>query len=131
MTLRPRTSRARAHASLIACMAGLLCYLLLPALHAFHVHPHEGHGGHWGHVAEHHAHHEHAEAGHDAESEEPAETPHDSHACDVCRVFFATQLGTDLPPTSALCAPIAAFVDRSSRDQDGPVVATWSCDRRL
>lgn len=123
MTPSPRTARDRVRApaaSVVACLVGLLCYLLMPAVHAFHLHPHEGHGG------EHH--HDHGDEG---EHEEPAQAPHDSHACDVCRVYLATQLGTDLPAPSEVWGPGPEFVERLFFVSDSPVVATWACDRRL
>jgi hypothetical protein len=127
MILWPRTSRGCARTpgvSVAACVVGLVCYLLLPGVHAFHVHA-EGP----------HVHHVHDDPGesHDPDKpEEPAGEPaHDAQACDVCQVFFGVRMGTDLPAPVAIWAPAPWVTETVALRLDAPVVATWAPDRRL
>lgn len=108
---------------------GVLAYLLLPGLHAFHTHAAVGHT-HAHHVAGGHGHDHHH--GHDGHEHDPVESPaHNTETCDVCCVFFTVPAGGDVGLAVRVELPAAAWGERVEVGHEAPGVATWAPDRRL
>lgn len=120
-SLPTRRGARRPALSAAACVIGLLCYLLLPGLHAFHA---DGAAGSCG----------AGDVSHEQGPRQPArhgEPAHDSSTCGVCQVFFATQTGTDLAPPTAICTIGQEFIEPVAPRVERIVVATAAPDRML
>jgi hypothetical protein len=115
---------------------GVLAYLFLPGLHAFHgVVPERGtlavaQDVHHGHERAHHHLHAHTHEG-SANRESPAEPCHDPASCEVCRVYFATTSGADIPAPIVVCFPVERHAECAEMESQLAVVSEACPSRSL